>query len=131
MNVETGTLTVSGAARILGVHVNTVRAWTDQGRLPCLRVNPRGDRQYRRTDLAAFLRETSVTTGPLGAFRSRLSPTAPATRPIGLPERPAHADPADHARPVVPFPVGSATDAAADRDPGILASVSEIGRAHV
>jgi excisionase family DNA binding protein len=41
--LEGGTLTVTAAARLLGVHANTVRAWTDQGRLPCLRINERGD----------------------------------------------------------------------------------------
>lgn len=124
MNVETGTMTVSGAARFLGVHVNTVRAWTDQGRLPCLRVNARGDRRYRRSDLSAFLAASTVTSGPVGAFQSRLAPAGPRTRPIGLPERPAHADPADRARPVVPFPVGESGAATAERDPRILASVS-------
>ena len=33
----------NGAARLLGVHANTVRAWTDQGRLTCIRINERGD----------------------------------------------------------------------------------------
>ncbi|HEX5466401.1 MAG TPA: GAF domain-containing protein [Candidatus Limnocylindrales bacterium] len=51
----TGTVSVTSAARILGVHPNTVRAWTDQGRLPCLRINTRGDRRYLLADLEAFL----------------------------------------------------------------------------
>lgn len=41
---------------MLGVHPNTVRAWTDQGRLRCLRINERGDRRYRTADLQIFLR---------------------------------------------------------------------------
>jgi diguanylate cyclase (GGDEF)-like protein/excisionase family DNA binding protein len=49
------TVSVAGAARILGVHANTVRAWTDQGRLPCLRINARGDRRYSIEELHAFL----------------------------------------------------------------------------
>lgn len=48
-------LTVAGAARLLGVHANTVRAWTDQGRLPCLRINRRGDRRYPAAELERFL----------------------------------------------------------------------------
>jgi diguanylate cyclase (GGDEF)-like protein/excisionase family DNA binding protein len=48
-------LTVTGAARRLGVHVNTVRAWTDQGRLSCLRINSRGDRRYRVEEIERFL----------------------------------------------------------------------------
>ena len=48
-------LTVSDAADLLGVHANTVRAWTDQGILTCLRINQRGDRRYRQHDLDRFL----------------------------------------------------------------------------
>jgi diguanylate cyclase (GGDEF)-like protein len=40
---------------VLGVHPNTVRSWTDQGRLRCLRINERGDRRYRVADLRTFL----------------------------------------------------------------------------
>ena len=48
------TVSVALAARILGVHPNTVRSWTDQGRLPVLRINVRGDRRYRVADLEAL-----------------------------------------------------------------------------
>lgn len=51
------TLSVAHAARRLGVHPNTVRTWTRQGRLRCLRINERGDRRYRVEDLDAFLRD--------------------------------------------------------------------------
>ena len=49
------TLSVTKAARILGVHPNTVRAWSDAGRLRYYRINPRGDRRYRVGDLQRFL----------------------------------------------------------------------------
>lgn len=49
------TLTVTKAARLLGVHPNTVRAWSDAGRLRYYRINPRGDRRYRLGDLNRFL----------------------------------------------------------------------------
>jgi diguanylate cyclase (GGDEF)-like protein/excisionase family DNA binding protein len=49
------TLTVTRAARVLGVHPNTVRAWSDQGRLRYYRINDRGDRRYRAADLQRFL----------------------------------------------------------------------------
>jgi excisionase family DNA binding protein len=39
------TLSVTKAARLLGVHPNTIRAWSDQGRLRYYRINPRGDRR--------------------------------------------------------------------------------------
>jgi diguanylate cyclase (GGDEF)-like protein/excisionase family DNA binding protein len=49
------TLTVTKAAHVLGVHPNTIRAWSDAGRLRYYRINPRGDRRYRLGDLRRFL----------------------------------------------------------------------------
>ena len=49
------TLSVTKAARLLGVHANTVRAWSDAGRLRYYRINPRGDRRYRLSDLHRFM----------------------------------------------------------------------------
>ncbi len=49
------TLTVTRAALVLGVHPNTIRAWSDAGRLRYYRINPRGDRRYRLSDLNRFL----------------------------------------------------------------------------
>jgi len=46
---------VTKAARFLGVHPNTVRAWSDAGRLRYYRINDRGDRRYRLNDLQRFL----------------------------------------------------------------------------
>ena len=79
------TLSVTKAARVLGVHPNTVRAWSEAGRLRYYRINERGDRRYRLTDLQRFLAaaESAPTGGleappPARAFR-RESPTASAT----------------------------------------------------
>jgi len=49
------TLSVTKAARLLGVHPNTVRTWSDAGRLRYYRINARGDRRYRLGDLQRFL----------------------------------------------------------------------------
>ena len=74
------TLSVTKAARILGVHPNTVRAWSDAGRLRYYRINPRGDRRYRVGDLQRFLASAEhaavspVTSGGPSARRS-LDPT--------------------------------------------------------
>ncbi len=59
------TLSVTKAARLLGVHPNTVRAWSDAGRLRYYRINPRGDRRYRVGDLQHFLAaaESSADAG--------------------------------------------------------------------
>jgi diguanylate cyclase (GGDEF)-like protein/excisionase family DNA binding protein len=58
------TLSVTEAARVVGVHPNTLRAWTSQGRIRAYRINRRGDRRYRRDDLDAFLEATAE--GPAG-----------------------------------------------------------------
>jgi diguanylate cyclase (GGDEF)-like protein/excisionase family DNA binding protein len=73
---EGTTLSVSGAARLLGVHANTIRAWTDQGRLPCVRINDRGDRRYLDRDLLAFLADAGLQPGAAAPFQSRLRPVA-------------------------------------------------------
>ncbi|MFL5681417.1 MAG: GAF domain-containing protein [Chloroflexota bacterium] len=69
------TLSVTKAARLLGVHPNTIRAWSDAGRLRYYRINPRGDRRYRVGDLQRFLAAASAgssdgaATGHVGARR--------------------------------------------------------------
>jgi diguanylate cyclase (GGDEF)-like protein/excisionase family DNA binding protein len=55
---------VTKAARLLGVHPNTVRAWSDQGRLRYYRINPRGDRRYRLGDLQGFLAAAEIEPIP-------------------------------------------------------------------
>ncbi len=78
------TLTVTKAARVLGVHPNTVRAWSDAGRLRYFRINDRGDRRYRLTDLQRFLAAAASDAG--------LAPGA-------APPAPAHG--ARHAAPLL------------------------------
>ena len=62
------TLSVTKAARLLGVHPNTIRAWSDAGRLRYYRINPRGDRRYRMGDLQRFLAaaESGLADGAAG-----------------------------------------------------------------
>ncbi|MGZ8482165.1 MAG: helix-turn-helix domain-containing protein, partial [Candidatus Limnocylindria bacterium] len=55
-------LSVSQAARLLGVHANTIRSWTDAGRLTAYRINERGDRRYRRSDVISLLVEEHLPT---------------------------------------------------------------------
>jgi diguanylate cyclase (GGDEF)-like protein len=47
------------------VHPNTIRAWSDAGRLRYYRINPRGDRRYRLGDLQRFMAaaETGAAEG--------------------------------------------------------------------
>jgi len=64
-------LSVAQAAALLGVHPNTLRGWTDAGRLTAYRINARGDRRYRRDELERLLVQTSAP-GPLGRGEIRL-----------------------------------------------------------
>ena len=45
------------ACRILCIHANTLRRWSEQGIIKAYRVGPRGDRRFRREDVAALLLE--------------------------------------------------------------------------
>ncbi len=54
-------LTVREVARILHVHPNTLRRWSDKGLLKAFRITERGDRRYMRQDVAHFLRGLTVT----------------------------------------------------------------------
>ena len=75
-NGTPGTVSVAGAARLLGVHPNTVRAWSEQGRLPFVRINERGDRRYRVSALEAFLDDDAATpaAGPGWGARHGAAP---------------------------------------------------------
>ncbi|HEY3523699.1 MAG TPA: GAF domain-containing protein [Candidatus Limnocylindrales bacterium] len=82
-------LSVTKAARLLGVHPNTIRAWSDQGRLRYYRINPRGDRRYRLTDLQRFLAaaetapdQAQLAVGTRRSFGRRLV-AMPPSRPPG------------------------------------------------
>jgi len=45
------------ACRILCIHANTLRRWSEQGIVKTYRVGSRGDRRFRREDIAALLIE--------------------------------------------------------------------------
>ena len=48
-------LTISDVARLLNVHINTVRRWSNQGILKVYRIGSRGDRRFRQEDITDFL----------------------------------------------------------------------------
>ena len=52
-------LTTSDVARLLSVHINTVRRWGNSGILKAYRVGSRGDRRFRREDIVRFLSQES------------------------------------------------------------------------
>lgn len=55
-------MTVKDVATLLNIHINTVRRWSDQGILKAYRINKRGDRRFRKEDIARFLAEYSETS---------------------------------------------------------------------
>jgi excisionase family DNA binding protein len=53
-------LTVREVARLLHVHPNTLRRWSNNGRIKTYRITPRGDRRFRREEIAHFLAELNT-----------------------------------------------------------------------
>ncbi len=83
-------LSVARAAAVLGVHPNTVRTWSDAGRLRYIRINERGDRRYRLADLQRFLASAEAEPcspseqAPLGPLRRATTAATLADTPAGL-----------------------------------------------
>ncbi|MFC1958838.1 helix-turn-helix domain-containing protein [Chloroflexota bacterium] len=50
-------LTIREVARLIHIHTNTVRRWSDRGLIKSYRITPRGDRRFRREDVALFIAE--------------------------------------------------------------------------
>ena len=48
-------LTTSDVARLLNIHINTVRRWSNEGKLRAYRIGSRGDRRFQQDDIAVFL----------------------------------------------------------------------------
>jgi diguanylate cyclase (GGDEF)-like protein/excisionase family DNA binding protein len=119
------TLSVTKAARLLGVHPNTIRAWSDQGRLRYYRINPRGDRRYRLGDLQRFMAAAETAPEPtIASSMPSLRRTAAARRGRGTHpfERRAAADAELGGRP-------GSTGAPHRSEVAVLAQLAEIGSA--
>jgi excisionase family DNA binding protein len=54
-------LTTSDVARLLNIHINTVRRWSNQGKLKTYRIGSRGDRRFQHEDINSFLTQKSKT----------------------------------------------------------------------
>ncbi|MFL5673635.1 MAG: GAF domain-containing protein [Chloroflexota bacterium] len=137
------TLSVTKAARLLGVHPNTIRAWSDAGRLRYYRINPRGDRRYRLGDLQRFLAaaETgamdgvpTLSSGTWGGRRT-VDPAAAArfgTATRGMVE--GRADPLDAERNHLDLSVASAVirtiTGSADADEALETAVRTVRDAY-
>ena len=53
-------LTTGEVACLLKVHPSTVRWWNDHGVIKAYRIGPRGERRFRRADIAVFFLERAV-----------------------------------------------------------------------
>lgn len=56
-------LTTSEVARLINVHMNTVRRWSNQGVLKTYRIGSRGDRRFQEEDINDFLRQNTKIAG--------------------------------------------------------------------
>ena len=52
-------LTVREVAQLLHVHPNTLRRWSNNGRIRRYRITPRGDRRFKPGEIARFLAESN------------------------------------------------------------------------
>ena len=50
-------LKVSEVAEILHAHPNTIRRWSEQGKIGAYRIGARGDRRFRESDIARLVVE--------------------------------------------------------------------------
>lgn len=50
-------LTLREVARLLHVHPNTLRRWSNDGRIRAYRITARGDRRFKREEVVRFLAE--------------------------------------------------------------------------
>jgi transcriptional repressor of dcmA and dcmR len=73
-------LDIKQAARFLKVSETSLRRWTNEGRLACLRVGRRRERRFRRDDLLAFMEHQPVL-GPGNGGRAGVDPAG--QTPIG------------------------------------------------
>ena len=53
-------LTASEVARIFDVHASTIRRWSDQGKIKSYRTGPRGERRFRREDVAVLYLDRAI-----------------------------------------------------------------------
>ena len=53
-------LTTGEVARIFNVHAGTIRRWSQQGILKAYRIEPRGDRRFRREDVAILYLDRAI-----------------------------------------------------------------------
>ena len=53
----TGMLTLREVAECHHIHANTLRHWSNNGRIKAYRITPRGDRRFKREEIAHVIQE--------------------------------------------------------------------------
>ena len=61
MNAGLEMLTTTEVAKLLHVHPNTVRQWTNKGLLPTYRLGSRRDRRFKWEDVEGFLQRNRAS----------------------------------------------------------------------
>ena len=56
-------LTTAEVSRLLYVHPNTLRRWSNRGIIRTYHVGPRADRRFRQDDIACFLAQLKLQKG--------------------------------------------------------------------
>jgi excisionase family DNA binding protein len=59
-NVNSPMLTVKEVSRLLHIHPNTVRRWSEVGLIKAYRIGQRGDRRFKREDIDILIQEQIV-----------------------------------------------------------------------
>jgi len=59
--MKSALLTIEEAARYLNVSKTSLRRWTNEGRLACIRVGPRAERRFRLADIQALVVDPEPT----------------------------------------------------------------------
>ncbi len=52
--------TTGEVARIFNVHASTIRRWSEQGIVKSYRIGPRGERRFRREDVAVLYLDRAI-----------------------------------------------------------------------
>jgi len=53
-------LKTTEVAKLLNLHVNTVRRWSDNGILKAYRIGSRGDRRFKYEDIVSILKKSAT-----------------------------------------------------------------------
>ena len=53
-------LTTGEVARIFNLHASTIRRWSEQGIIKSYRIGPRGERRFRREDVAVIYLDRAI-----------------------------------------------------------------------